>query len=161
MSLECPWATLNAATLSAEQMFWLADTITAGRSTAVALARLVGLKPRLLYKLVNRAKYNKTMMSRTGRVNLLDKHSIGRIKWLVAASPLSITDAQILENIDMEYQKTAGRRRLDPASLKPLSRRSSKRYLGQFLAFKALVNSADGPSLAELLTADDSPPIVG
>jgi hypothetical protein len=115
MSLECPWATLNAATLSAEQMFWLADTITTGRSTAVALARLVGLKTRLLYKLVNRAKYKKTMMTRTSRVNLLDTHLLGSIKWLVAASPLSITDAQILENFDMEYQKTAGTRRLIPS----------------------------------------------
>jgi hypothetical protein len=154
MSVPCPWETLTANSLTQEQMFWLADTISSKQCTTAALAKQLGLKPRLLYKLANRTKYKKVMKCSNGRAKALDKTALAQIKSTISSSVASITNDEIKATIAEEYQATALRRRLEPESLKAMSARTMKRYLDLFLAYKDLVGSNNFSSLAELLTAD-------
>jgi hypothetical protein len=109
------------------------------------------------------------MKTTEGRPKALDKTGLARIKSVIISSP-GIARETLKATIAEEYHATAGRRRQDPDSLKPLSARSLKRYLDLFFAFRDLVTSTNYSSLAELLNnADDlpllhvlgSPPILG
>jgi hypothetical protein len=160
MSVDCPWGTLSAGALTQEQIFWLADTISSKKCTAAALAKQLGLKPRMLYKLANNKKHKKVMQSATGRARALDSTALSQLKRMVTGSAAAtITRGQILDALAQEYQASASRRRQDPSSLKPLSARSLKRYLDQLLALKEQA-TAPNASLADLPTADDPLPIL-
>jgi NAD-dependent DNA ligase len=95
---------MSATALTQEQMFWLADTISSKRCTTAALAKQLGLKPRLLYKLASRTKYKKVMKATSGRAKALDNTALASVKWVITGAAASITREQIKAIIAEEYK---------------------------------------------------------
>jgi len=130
-----------------EQKFWLTDAVIEGRSTAGELAKQFSLPRRLLHRLVSHARKNTTMKGSNGRPTALDEISKADIERRIeSADPASLDAASIKELVKSEELRTAKRRRAEfTRSL--MSKRSLKRYIDQFMAYKLSVHAQGNPGV--------------
>jgi hypothetical protein len=151
--VECPWPALTAETLTMEQKFWLADRINNGEDTAANLSKQYGLPRRLLYRLAARSRRGKVLKGSNGRPQALDTTALVAIRQYIRIRGVETTKEDILAEISREYNATGERRRKIPEDLKPISRRSQKRYVDLFIAFRDMVGTNSEGAMAALLAA--------
>ncbi|KAJ1441043.1 hypothetical protein B484DRAFT_415315 [Ochromonadaceae sp. CCMP2298] len=84
----------------------------------------------------------------------LDTHALIAIREYIQIRGLDTTKEDILAEIAREYRATGERRRKVPEELTPISRRSQKRYVDLFIAYRDMVGTNSEAAMATLLAAN-------